>query len=651
MATAQEIKELVQYLNQCRKEYYEESRPSISDAEYDELFDKLAKMEEETGIVMSNSPTQNVGYTVNETLLKVRHKTALLSLAKTKDFNEAQNFTGSREALLMHKLDGLTVCLTYEGGNLVEASTRGNGEEGRIITDNARTIVNLPVSIPFTNKVVLTGEAIIKENDFNEINSKLPDDEKYKTPRNLASGSVQNLDSGICATRNVHFFCFNVIEGMEEKQFLSERLDAVKENGIEICDYIKFTPTDYTSEQFSALVEKMVDVAADKKIPIDGLVVKYNDTIYGESLGKTSHHYRDGIALKFKEEEETSTIRNIEWQVGRTGKITPVAIFDPVILDGTTVSKASLHNISIMRKLGVRKNATVTIVKKNEIIPQITQSVGGDEEFEEILTCPVCGVTTTIENKNGTITPYCMNPECAAKNVNSLVYFASKDCMDINGLSEKTLWKCVEAGILRNIYEIYELHNHKSTIIEFDGFGENSFNNLMEAIENSRDVKLANFIASLGIPKIALSKAKILAKEFRTWENFEKAANNNYRFENLDSFGKELSFSIHTFFRYTFNTHPYYKKLVDLMRFEEVEESGDKLKGMVFCITGSLAHYTRKELQKYIEDNGGKVGSAVSKNTSYLINNDIESKSSKNERAKMNGVDIITEDDFISKFC
>lgn len=644
------IKYLVDYLNQCRDEYYNKSNPSISDSKYDKLFDELVELEKATGFIIANSPTQTVGYVVNDKLEKVKHDIPLLSLDKTKDFEVARTFTQNHEAILMHKLDGLTICLEYDDGKLVKASTRGNGEEGSLVTDNAKTFVNIPLSISYKKKLVITGEGIILKKDFDATNSKLAYDERFKTPRNLASGSIQQLNSCICAIRNVRFLAFNVISGLEDKPLLSDKLEYISNLGFDICCNITFNPSETDENKFNSFVKMMKDVADIGSLPIDGLVIKYNDTDYGKTLGRTGHHYKDGIALKFHEEEEESIITDIEWQVGRTGKITPVAVFNPVELDGTTVSKASLHNISIMKKLGVMKNAKITVVKKNEIIPQIIRSEGGDEHFLAPRTCPVCGMNTVVKTENGVISLYCFNQGCVAKSVASLSYFVSKECMNIDGLSEKTLEKFVDAGLIHNIYDIYELPLHKNEIINFEGMGEKAFENLVKAIEKSKNVRLANFICALGIPKIALSKAKMLEDYFGTWEKFKEAAESDFDFSQIDTFGVELNKNIHWFFDYRFNVSDFYPKLVDLMNFEEIKHNNDRFNGLIFCITGSLNNYTRNGLQEYIENHGGKVSGSVSKKTSYLINNDIESKSSKNESAKKNGVKIISEQEFIDMF-
>lgn len=639
----QRIKQLTILLNKYRDEYYNQSRPSVSDKEYDRLFDELSALEKETDFCFCNSPTRTVGYAVNESLPKVKHDIPLLSLAKTKDFNEAKNFTGSHDALLMFKLDGLTICLTYENGELIEGSTRGNGEEGSLITDNVRTFKNIPSKIPFKGRIKITGEGLIHRNDFDEINKHLPREEQYKTPRNLAGGSVQQLDSGICAKREVYFYVFNVIDGLNCAT-LRERLETAYSFGFDVCPYVTLNK----EENFPSLVGEMVQDAENRSIPIDGLVVMYDDIAYGTSLGRTGHHYKNGIALKFKEEEEETTILDVDWRVGRTGKITPVAKFRTVILDNTNVSEASLHNISTMKKLGIRKNATVTVVKKNEIIPQIVKSVGGDEEFEYPEHCPVCGEPTKLVDENQTTTLWCDNENCVAKNVRNLAYFASKDCMNIKGLSEKTLQKFVDANIIHSPWSIYWLWGKKDEILSMDGFGEKAFESLIEEIEKSRiTAKLENFIAAMGIPNVALSKAKVISKYFDgDWIKFKEAVDNKFDFTELDGFGTEINKSIYDFFENKFEQNNYHL-LARILKFVVSEKQQKTFDGMTFVITGTLNHYAnRDELQALIESLGGKVSGSVSKKTTYLINNDIDSSSGKNKKAKELGIPIITEEDF-----
>lgn len=642
------IKELTTRLNICREEYYNHSRPSISDAQYDKMFDELSELEKETGFAFCNSPTLTVGYVVNTYLPKVHHDIPLLSLDKTKDPEQAQNFTGKKDALLMWKLDGLTICLTYEKGKLVQASTRGNGEEGSLITDNAKTFMNIPLTIPYKGYLKITGEGIIHKKDFEQINKELPEEERYKTPRNLASGSVQQLDSGICANRKVYFYAFNVIAGLQCNT-LEERLNFLDHVGFDTCKRTIITK----KSKFPIEVERMVKAARLDSIPIDGLVIMYNDVKYGESLGRTGHHYKNGIALKFQEEEEETKILDVHWFVGRTGKITPVAEFNTVVLDNTNVSEASLHNISTMVKLGLKKNATVTVVKKNEIIPQIIKSVGGNENFIIPSVCPVCGYPVTIKKQNDTVVAWCDNEDCIAKHIRSLEYFVSNDCMNIKGLSSKSLQKFVEAGLIHSFADIYKLPTKKEEIISFDGMGEKSFELMAQAIEKSRSVKLENFITALSIPNVALSKAKIISKYFDgDWNKFKKSVDNGFDFTVLDGFGEEVNKSIHTFFNKKFNKKEEYERLLKEVKFIVPEigtVTSNKLSGLQFVITGTLEKFkNRKELEQEIEDNGGKIAGSVSKNTSYLINNDISSSSGKNKKAKELGIPIITENDFIN---
>lgn len=647
-----EIRELTIKLNQWCYEYYVLSKPTVSNDVFDQNFDRLKYLEDKTGFFFSGSPVRTVGFRVSSELPKIKHTYPLLSLDKTKDRKTAMNFTKDREALLMYKLDGLTICLVYEDGKLVMAATRGNGEEGSIITDNAKTFVNVPLSIEYKGRLMITGEGIIHRNDFEAINEQIPNKEdRYKTPRNLASGSVQQLDSSICAKRKVYFYAFNVIEGLDDINSLDGRLAQLKDYGFDICKYIKFNPKNVDFDTFDDVMDSMVMKAQKENIPIDGLVVMYDDIEFGKKQGRTGHHYRNGIAFKFKEEEEESIIRDIDWQVGRTGKITPVAMFDTVILDGTDVSRASLHNLSIIKELGIKKGAKVTIVKKNEIIPQIIKAEGGTEEFEIPNTCPVCGGITCKCSDGGSVSLYCKNDECAAQSIRKIAYFASKECMNIDGLSEKTVEKFIDAGIIKNILDVYKLEEHHDEIVKFEGMGEKLFAKLLSSIEKSRDVKLENFIAALGIPNIALSKAKIISRKFAgDWNAFENALKSRYDFTELESFGTEVNKCIYEFYDNTFVNNSMYADLVSYMRFVKEEKSALNLfEGKIFVITGSLNIFSnRKELQEKIESLGGKVAGGVSKKTTYLINNDIQSSSSKNKDAKKNGVPIITEEEFLN---
>ena len=577
-----EIRELTIKLNQWCYEYYALSKPSVSNDVFDQNFDRLKYLEDKTGFFFSGSPVRTVGFRVSSELPKIKHSSPLLSLDKTKDRKVAMDFTKNWEALLMYKLDGLTICLEYEDGKLVRAATRGNGEEGSIITDNAKTFVNVPLQIEYEGYLKVTGEGIIHRDDFETINAQIPNaDDRYKTPRNLASGSVQQLDSSVCAKRKVYFYAFK---------------------------YRMFNPKDIEFETFDSVMDSMVMEAQKENIPIDGLVVMYDDIEYGKKQGRTGHHYRNGIAFKFKEEEEESVIHSIDWQVGRTGKITPVAVFDTVILDGTDVSRASLHNLSIIKELGIKNGAKVTIVKKNEIIPQIIKATGGTEDFEVPKVCPICGGTTTQCSDGGSVSLYCRNIDCAAQNIRKIAYFASKECMNIDGLSEKTVEKFIDAGIIKNILDIYKLENHHDEIVGFEGMGEKSFAKLLSAIEKSKNVKLENFIAGLGIQNIALSKAKIISRRFDgDWDSFENALKSRFDFTELESFGTEVNKCIYEFFDNVFLKNDMYSELVSYMHFVKEEKNSDIFAGNIFVITGSLNIFSnRKELQEKIESLGGK---------------------------------------------
>lgn len=649
--TLSRIKALTTILNEYRAAYYNDSISYVSDAEYDKMLDELAELEKKADFHFANSPNYNVGYTVNDDLPKVKLEIPLLSLDKTKDVVVAKDFTKKRKGILMHKLDGLTICLTYENGELVSASTRGNGEVGQLITDNARTFTNLPVRIPYKDRLMLTGEAIIHISDFNKINSKIENDEdKYKEPRNLASGSVQQHDSSICAERNVHFYCFEILIGLDDIGNMDEKFEAIKDIGFETVDYICFDENT-SEEEFKKHVDELFLLAGDKQIPIDGLVVKYNDIEYGKSLGRTAKWYRNGIALKFKEDEVESTVLNIDWSVSRTGKITPVAVFEPVEINGSTVERASLHNLNTMEDLGIKPHCTATVIKANEIIPQIISCVGGDSyEFEVPRKCPVCGGETRVVINGSTKTLFCFNEKCAAKNISSLTHFCSRSAMNIDGLSEKLLERMVNLKIVNNFADIYEIKNHTDFLSKLDGLGEKSCAKLVKAIDDSRNVKLENFIVAIGIPSIGLEKAKIISKQFSgSWENFENAVLSNFDFAKLKSFGYEINKNIYDYFNNVYSKDIKLQKLISLMNFIVEEESTNKkiFDGMTFAITGTTKIYSnRKEIQNIIESFGGKVSGSVSSKTNYLINNDVNSTSGKNKAARENNVPIISEGQF-----
>lgn len=645
MDKIERIKELVKELNRYRDAYYNESRPTISDAEYDKLFDELQSLENKTGIIMSNSPTQTVGYEVKSQLEKIKHEYPMLSLDKTKSVDELNKFVGDKDAIVMLKLDGLTVAVTYENGIMIKAETRGNGSEGELITSNAKTFVNLPTTIPYKDKLVVFGEAIITYDDFKTINNKLSEDEKYKNPRNLVSGSVRQLNSQICAERNVKFIAWRLVEGSDNNDFY-QRLLELKSYGFDIV------PTAfYDSCKIKQILEEAHQVAADEKIPIDGCVVSYRNVKYMDSLGATSHHMRSQYAFKYTDEEAETTLLDIEWSMGKSGQLTPVAIFEPIELEGTTVSRASVHNVSILTKLDLQVGDTVTVYKSNQIIPQIRKNLSSKNREVSYIKlpsyCPVCEHQTEMIKDNDTEVLMCTNPYCKGKLLGRLSHFVSKKGMDIDGLSEETLRRFIDLGWLKNIFDIYCLPVHFDKLSKMDGFGMRSVAKLQNAIENSKMTDLQHFIAALSIPNIGTSQSKELAKVFKTWDDFSAAGFGDYDFSQLDGFGEVLNKNIHTWFKTMYDEDRIGQLVRNVAIVNDKEDiSSDKLSGKLFVITGSLNHYkNRDELKNILETNGAKVGNSISSKTSYLINNDINSNSSKNKKAKQLNIPIITEEE------
>lgn len=643
MEKIEKIKEFVKELNKHRDAYYNESRPTISDTEYDKLFDELQNLENETGIIMSNSPTQTVGYEVKSKLEKVKHEYPMLSLDKTKSIDELNKFVGNKDAIVMLKLDGLTVSVTYENGIMVKAETRGNGSEGELITSNAKTFANLPTTIPYKGKMVVFGEAIITYNDFDMINNKLPENEKYRNPRNLVSGSVRQLNSKICAERNVKFIAWRLVEGSDSNDFY-ERLTELKRYGFDVVPTVFYDK--YKIEQ---ILEEAHQVASDEKMPIDGCVISYRDVKYMDALGSTSHHMRSQYAFKYTDEEAETTLLDIEWSMGKSGQLTPVAIFEPVELEGTTVSRASVHNVSVLTKLDLQVGDTVTVYKSNQIIPQIRENLSSkNREISYIKLpsyCPVCEHQTEIIKDNDTEVLMCTNPYCKGKLLGRLSHFVSKKGMDIDGLSEETLRKFIDLGWLKNIFDIYCLPRHFDKLSKMDGFGIQSVTKLQNAIEKSKTTDLQHFIAALSIPNIGTSQSKELAKVFKTWNDFSAAGFGNYDFSQLDGFGEVLNKNIHTWFKTMYDEDRIGQLIRNItIKKEENDNHSDMLLGKTFVITGSLNFYkNRNELKNILETHGAKVSNSISSKTSYLINNDINSNSSKNKKAKQLNIPIITE--------
>ena len=656
MDKVKRIKELTQKLNQYRDSYYNDSVSEISDHEYDELFDELKQLEEETNIVMANSPTHTVGYEVKSKLEKVKHSHPMLSLDKTKSVDDLKKFAGDKNCLLMCKMDGLTVLLTYENGELIQAETRGNGEEGEIITHNARVFENIPAHIDYTGHLEVEGEAIITYGDFEIINSKLLENEKYKNTRNLVSGSVRQLDSNIAAQRHIKFITWkvpNIEDKIKSDNSILFRLNYIKDLGFDIVPFYSYTNCSSDKENINNMIISLQDRAKYLGYPIDGLVVTYDDISYGESLGTTGHHPKHSLAYKFYDDIYPTRLLDVEFTMGKTGVLTPTAVFEPVEIDGTMVERASLHNISIMKSLGiVSKYQEIGVYKANMIIPQIEYAEKMDcvSVKESICipgVCPVCGWNTERVKDNDTEVLICTNPDCKAKLLGKLVHFVSKNAINIDGLSEQTLQKFIDLRWLESFKDIYYLSEHKNEMYKLDGFGKKSVDKLLESIEKSRNTTLDRFIYGLCIPLIGRTASKDIANNFNyDYEQFRKYGIVTH-YKGIDGFGDSMNDSIHDYLR---KNHMMVEMLADEFTFIVNEKSENKvnLSNKTFVITGSLNYYkNRDELVNIIEQLGGKVSGSVSAKTNYLINNDIESNSSKNKKAKELGIPIMSESEFV----
>lgn len=637
------IRDMINKLNEASRAYYQEDREIMSNFEYDELYDSLFALEQETGITMSDSPTVNVGYEALDCLEKCNHKYPMLSLDKTKNPEELVNWIGHHEGVLSWKLDGLTVVLTYEGGELVEAVTRGNGQVGEVVTHNAKMFKNVPLKISYEGTLVIRGEACIKYSDFEKINAKIADiNGRYKNPRNLCSGSVRQLDNKIAKARNINFYAFTLVQGIDGLKTKYEQLNWLKSQGFDVVG-----ATVVESANIISKMNGFADAVSQNDIPSDGLVLTFNDIEYSNSLGTTSKFPRDSIAFKWKDETQETTLREVEWSASRTGLINPVAVFDPVELEGTTVSRASVHNIGIIEDLQLGIGDEIEIYKANKIIPQIAENLTCSGNLEIPSKCPVCGGETEIVSEYDTKVLYCKNPECAAKKIKSLAHFVSRDALNIDGLSEATLEKFINAGIIYSFVDIFNLNNHEEIIIHMDGFGERSYERLIEAINTSRNTTPARLLYGLGIPNIGLSNAKLIAKHCHNkWGTMQ-----NISYDDLikiDGIGEVMARSYVEYFNDDINKIRICR-LLDKLDFDEsFEDVGDALSGKAFVITGNLIHYeNRNDLKAEIEKAGGKVAGSVSKKTDYLINNDVASSSSKNKKAKELNIPIITEEEFI----
>lgn len=641
------ISELTELLNRAAYAYEQEDREIMSNLEYDRLYDELKILEEETGIVMANSPTARAGYEVLSELPKVRHDSPMLSLDKTKEPEALSEWLKDKEGVLSWKLDGLTIVLTYRDGKLFQAATRGNGEVGEIITNNARVFKNIPLSIPFAGDLILRGEAVIKYSDFEKINAGIEDVEaRYKNPRNLCSGSVRQLNNEITAKRNVHFFAFTLVSAQEGEAGVElltrmEQMEWLRGQGFETVEECLVT-----SETVKDAVVTFAGKVESNDFPSDGLVLTYNDIAYGISLGRTSKFPRHSIAFKWRDELRETKLLEIEWSPSRTGLINPVAIFEPVELEGTSVSRASLHNISIMEGLALGVGDTVTVYKANMIIPQIAENLTRSGNIEIPETCPVCGQKTHIREENETKTLYCINEECPAKKIKQFTHFVSRDAMNIEGLSEATLEKFIDERILAEPADLFHLDRFREKITQMEGFGEKSFKKLTASVEKAREVSVAKFVYSLGILNIGLANAKLICKQF---DNDIEAVRRATREElvEIEGIGEVIADSMAAFFEKPENGR-IVDDLLKEVHFAAEESVGEKFAGKVFVITGSVLHFSnRNELKEVIEREGGKVTGSVTAKTSYLINNDSLSNSSKNKKAKELGVPIITEEEFL----
>ena len=647
MDKSKRIKELVEILNKASKAYYQDAKEIMTNFEYDQLYDELVSLEKETGIVLANSPTVNVGYEVLSELPKEKHASPMLSLDKTKEVDELVSFVGDKEAVLSWKLDGLTIVLTYNNGTLEKAVTRGNGTVGEVVTANAKTFKNVPVSIPYKGRLVLRGEAVIKYSDFEEINKTIEDaDSKYKNPRNLCSGSVRQLDSSVTADRNVRFIAFALIESDDDLgNSVNGQLNWLDEQGFETVER-KMSNASNMHEN----VEYFAKAIQTYDYPSDGLVLVFDDIEYGLSLGTTAKFPRNGIAFKWQDEIASTKLKYIEWSASRTGLINPVAVFDPVELEGTTVSRASVHNVSIVEELELGVGDEIEVYKANMIIPQIAENKtkSGTIEIPEV--CPVCGEKTEIKNELGVKTLHCVNPNCPAKNIKKFTLFVTRNALNIEGLSEETLEKFVDAGFIHEFADIYHLDKYKEEIVTMEGFGEKSYDNIIASVEASRKAEPAAVLYGLGIPHIGVSNAKMLCKAFD--QDLDKVRNATVDdLVVIDGMAEKRAVPFVEYFQNKENSDAL-DRLLDELEIIKPEVSGEQnMDGLSFVITGSLNSFENRDaLKRYIEDRGGSAKGTVSKATNYLINNDINSNSSKNKKAKELGIEIITEEEVLKRW-
>ena len=638
------MEELVELLNEASRYYYQYSSPIMTDYEYDKLYDELVKLEEETNTVLSNSPTINVEAEVSNTLEKVEHPSPMLSLAKTKSVDDLANFIGDKKGLLSWKLDGLTIVLTYRDGKLFSGVTRGNGIIGEVVTENVKKFKNIPHKISFKGNLVVRGEAIIKYSDFNKMNDEMANDGdvQYKNPRNLCSGSVRQLDSNVTAQRNVNIVIFALIEADTKlPNSMNEQFAWLDSLGFETVQRVEVTKDNIRDE-----VLNYKEKIKTYDIPSDGLVLAFDDTAYGASLGTTAKYPKNAIAFKWKDETVETKLLSVDWMASRTGLINPVAVFEPVEIEGTIVSRASLHNLSIMEGLKLGIGDTIEVFKANMIIPQVANNLDCSDNLVIPNTCPVCGRETSIEEINNIKYLYCLNEFCPAKLVKRLSLFTSRNAMNIDGISDQILSRLISEGLVNNYADMFHLDRYKEQIINFDGFGEKSYQNMIDSIEKSRNVKLANFIYALGIPEIGFSRAKLICHNCNN--DYNKIRNITFEeLSNIDGIGEIIAQK----WTDTFKDPMFLEEIDGLskeVKFSDVVNKDLKLDGLTFVITGSINNFNnRDEMVEYIESFGGKVVSSVSSKLNYLINNDITSTSSKNQKAKELGIKIISEEELM----
>ncbi|MBE6015345.1 MAG: NAD-dependent DNA ligase LigA [Lachnospiraceae bacterium] len=639
------IKELVEKLNEASRTYYQGTDEIMSNYEYDKLYDELVALEQETGIVLADSPTMHVGYEVVSNLEKERHEKRMLSLDKTKDVEVLREFIKGQKSILSWKMDGLTVVLTYRDGELFKAVTRGNGEVGEVITPNAKAFKNVPLKIPYKGELIIRGEAIITYEDFKRINDEIPEEsDKYKNPRNLCSGSVRQLNSEITAKRSVRMYVFSLVkaEGVDFANSRSAQFDWLKTQGFDVVEH-KYTDYDHLAEDIAEFEERIPSNA----FPTDGLVVLFDDIAYGESLGTTAKYPKDSMAFKWADEIKETKLREVIWSASRTGLLNPIAVFDTVDLEGTNVSRASVHNVSIVKELALGIGDTITVYKANMIIPQIAENLtrSGSLEFPKI--CPVCGGTAEIKAINEVESLYCTNPECPAKQIKSFSLMVSRDALNIEGLSEATLEKFIDAGIVKDLPDLFDLQSHRDAIVNMEGFGEKSYDNLIRETNKAKKTTLPKLIYGLGIANVGLSTAKLICREYQGDGQALLDADIE-RLSSIDKVGPVIAGSFVDYFKDEHNRQRF-EKLLSLLEIEEEVREGNGFEGMTFVITGNMEHFdNRNALKDYIEARGGKVSGSVSAKTTYLINNDTTSGSSKNKKAKELGIPIISEEDFLN---